>query len=84
VPTIYPALSNLDGTPLPTNGFTLRWSAPADQTFRLEASEPLTPLSWQALETNVSSTNGLFEYLDTGTNTGGLGPYRFYRFLQLP
>jgi len=84
VPAIYPALSNLDGTPLPTNGFGVRWSAPADQRFRLEASEPLTPLSWQALETNFISTNGLFEYLDTGTNTGGLGPYRFYRFLQLP
>lgn len=83
VPTLYPALANLDGTPVPTNGFTVRWSAPADQTFLLEGSELLTPPSWQTLTNNFSSTNGLFEYFD-GPQTNGVKPYRFYRFYQLP
>jgi hypothetical protein len=83
VPALYPALSNLDGTPVPTNGFTVRWSAPLDQSYRLDWSEPLTPPSWQSFTNTFLSTNGLFEFFD-GPQTNGLAPYRFYRFFQLP
>jgi hypothetical protein len=83
VPTLNPALVNLDGTPVPADGFTVRWSAPTDQSFLLEGTELLTPGSWQTLTNNFGSTNGLFEYFD-GPQTNGVRPHRFYRFLQLP
>jgi hypothetical protein len=83
VPTLYPALSKLDGTPVPTNGFTVRWSTPLDQSYRLDRSVLLTPPSWQSFTNTFLSTNGLFEFFD-GPYTNGVPPYQFYRFFQLP
>jgi len=83
VPGLDPAVSNLDGTPLPTNGFTVRWSAPADLQFRLDFTDPIFPFNWQTLTNNYSSTNGLWEFFD-GPYPGSGPPARLYRFFQLP
>jgi subtilisin-like proprotein convertase family protein len=83
VPAIYPSPLNLDGTPRPTNGFTVQWSAPLDQSYQLQHSELLTQASWQSFTNTFLSTNGLFEFFD-GPRTNGSPAYRFYRFLQLP
>ena len=43
----------------------------------------VTPPAWVIVPGNVTSPNGQFQFLDDGTQTGVLGPTRFYRLLQL-
>lgn len=65
-----------------TNGFQLAWSAPAADRFQVQSSTNLN--QWLTLTNIVTSTTGQFNFLDTGSQSGGLGLLRFYRLLLVP
>ena len=69
-----------------TNGLLLRWTAPTDPQlhFRVQWTSSLTPPAWATFTNLLSSANGDFSFLDDGSQSGGLGPARYYRLLQLP
>jgi subtilisin-like proprotein convertase family protein len=70
-------------------GYLISWGGPTNAQYQVQWANSLNtppPVVWTAF-TNppaVTSQTGLFQYLDDGSETGGLGPMRFYRLLQLP
>jgi subtilisin-like proprotein convertase family protein len=64
-----------------TDGFALKWNAPASQEFEVQYTDTLSPVNWTTI-TKVTSTNGQFEFLDTGARTNTAGQ-RFYRLLRV-
>ena len=44
----------------------------------------LVPAAWSAFTDVVTSTNGVFWFLDDGSQSGGLTGPRYYRLQQLP
>jgi hypothetical protein len=70
------------------NGFLLTWYAPTNEMFRVQWTANLgSPITWN-LFTNlirytgpVTAANGLFSFFDDGSQSGGLGPMRYYRLL---
>ena len=78
-------------TRLPINGigmangvFRFQWTGLTNQQYRAEWSPSLEPGSWNAFPGVITSSNGVFIFIDDGSQTGGLGPLRFYRFILLP
>jgi len=77
--------TNINGT----NGFLLVWFAPTNDLFQVQWTPSLFPTSWSTftniigVNTNVNSTNGEFQFFDDGSQTGGFGPFRFYRLILL-
>jgi hypothetical protein len=69
-----------------SNGVQLRWSTPnySNLHYRVQWTPSLSPSTWQTFTNVLTSTNGSFSFLDNGSQSGGLGPVRFYRLLQLP
>ena len=67
-----------------TAGITLQWTAPTNQQFRVEWTSTLSPPSWTLVPGSITSTSGNFTYTDNGSQTGGLGPRRFYRLVLQP
>ncbi len=72
-----------------SNGFLLTWYAPTNDQFHLQWSPALIPPVWTNFNGVISDviaptpTNGMFQYFDDGSQTGGFGPTRFYRLLLL-
>ena len=66
-----------------TNGVLLQWTAPTNSQFGVQWT-PCFPPTWADFADTVLSTNGDFSFLDDGSQTGGLGPARFYRLRLLP
>ena len=70
-----------------SNGFyLLTWLAPTNDIFEVQVATNLASPVWQTLATNimytgpVTPTNGVFSYLDDGTQVP-FGPLRFYRLI---
>jgi hypothetical protein len=61
------------------SGLLLEWDGPSDQQYQVQSIPSLTKTNWGTFTNIVSSTNGHFSFLDNGSQTGGLGPVRFYR-----
>ena len=72
-----------------SNGFLLTWFAPTNYQFHLQWTPLVLPTTWNNFNGVISDlapnspTNGLFQYFDDGSQTGGFGPTRFYRLLLL-
>jgi hypothetical protein len=71
------------------NGFLLAWYAPTNDLFQVQWTASLAPpVAWSlfsnivAYATYIAPSNSLFQFFDDGSQSGGLGPVRFYR-LQL-
>jgi subtilisin-like proprotein convertase family protein len=64
------------------NGVLLQWNAPANNQFTVQWTASLASPSWTTLPNLIVSATGLFSFLDDGSQTGGLGPTRFYRLQQ--
>ena len=62
----------------------LQWAAPATSQFQVQWTPSLTPPGWIPFADVLTSTNGEFEFLDDGSQTGGLSTERYYRLQQLP
>ena len=68
------------------NGFLLTWGGPTNTQYQVQWTPFLVPSTWTPfpIPPAVTSTTGLFQFLDDGSQTGGFDPTRFYRLLQLP
>ncbi len=79
VPGPPPVLSVSRGT----NGVRLQWLGNVTAQYQVQWTPTLSPPAWTTLATPVSSTTGVFNFLDNGTLTGGLGGTKFYRVIQV-
>jgi subtilisin-like proprotein convertase family protein len=66
------------------NGVLLQWSASTNSQFMVQWSRMITPPSWTGFTNRISSTTGIFSFLDDGSQAGGLRSPRYYRLRQLP
>jgi hypothetical protein len=73
-----------------TNGFLLSWFAPTNEVFKVEWTASLfPPITWNIFTniitytTFISPTNSQFDFLDNGSETGGMDPWRYYRLILL-
>jgi len=69
---------------LSPKGALLQWHADTNHTFNVQWTPSLLSPGWLTFSNAVSSTNGSLLFLDDGSQTGGLGPSRYYRIWQLP
>lgn len=73
----------IDSIAWTANGPLLRWSAVSGLRFQVFYSDVVPP-NWLPAGGPVSSINGVAEFLDNGTVTGGIVGFRLYRIQQLP
>lgn len=68
------------------NGILLTWGGPTSAQYQVQWTPTLVPPTWTPfpIPPAVTSTTGLFQFLDDGSQTGGFGATRYYRLLQLP
>jgi len=82
VPISSISITNINGT----NNFKLVWFAPTNDFFQVQWSPGLLQ-AWNTFtniigfHTLIDPTNSEFEFLDDGSQTGGLGALRYYRLL---
>lgn len=67
-----------------TNGILLEWRGPLDGRYGVDWTVNIAPPAWTSFTNIITSTNGLFQFLDDGSQSGGLGGPKFYRAYQLP
>jgi len=58
--------------------FSFAWTAPTNITYQVDYSTNLLS-GWETFTNLITSTNGTFDFADTGTNSRGLGSTKFYR-----
>jgi subtilisin-like proprotein convertase family protein len=78
-----PAAVSISSLSYSPSGVWLRWTAPTNSQFTVQWSPTLPPV-WTDFPDTVVSTDGTFSFLDDGSQSGGLGPCRYYRLRQLP
>ncbi|MFO1476928.1 MAG: S8 family serine peptidase [Verrucomicrobiota bacterium] len=64
-------------------GFQIQWTGSASSQYQVQWSPGLPPV-WTSFTNVFTSPTGVFTFLDDGSQTGGFGPSRIYRVLQLP
>jgi hypothetical protein len=68
-----------------TNGISIGWTSDLGRQFRAQWTTNLAPpIVWTSFTNIISSATTNYVFLDDGTQTGGLGPMRFYRLLNYP
>jgi hypothetical protein len=67
-----------------TNGVRMQWLAPTNSQFQVQWTPALAPSAWAPFTNILTSTNGIFSFLDDGSQSGGLVGPRYYRLQQLP
>jgi subtilisin-like proprotein convertase family protein len=67
-----------------TNGVRLQWLAPTNSQFQAQWTPSLAPPAWSPFTNILTSTNGLFSFLDDGSQSGSLAAPRYYRLKLLP
>jgi hypothetical protein len=65
-------------------GILLQWTGPISARYGVQWTPTFLPPVWTSFTNIVTSTNGVFSFLDDGTQTGGPGVARAYRVLVLP
>jgi hypothetical protein len=65
------------------NKFSFAWTAPTNESFRVDYSDVLPP-AWITFTNVITSTNGDFNFTDDESPAGGLGPSRFFRLRTAP
>ena len=66
-----------------SNTFSFAWSGPPTAEYEVDYS-PTIPPAWTTLPDLITSTNGVFQFTDFGTNSGGWGASKYYRVKTLP
>lgn len=75
-----------------TNDFLLVWFAPSNDLFMVQWNSNLVGGTWNTFTnivsydpswTNINATNTEFDFLDDGSQTGGMSPSRYYRLILL-
>jgi hypothetical protein len=83
--TSYPSVVGTIGSiAMGPNGIRLHWNAPAGAKFQVQWSPSISAPVWNTFSNIVTSDDGDFSFLDDGSQSGGLGTRRFYRFVQVP
>jgi hypothetical protein len=84
-----------NGTPFPSvvgtigsiamssKGVRLEWSAPTDAKFQVQWSPSITIPVWHDFSNIITSDTGAFSFFDDGSQSGGLGAQRYYRFVRV-
>jgi hypothetical protein len=65
-------------------GFTLNWTGQPAAKYKVQWSPSITPAAWTSFTNTITSASGNFTFTDDGSQSGGLGPMRFYRLQQIP
>jgi hypothetical protein len=85
-PLSLPPMTNavsFSGATTVTNGIQLQWDAPTNYQFQVQWTTNLTPvIVWNTFTNIVTSTNGVFTFVDDGSQSGGLGGTKFYRLIE--
>jgi subtilisin-like proprotein convertase family protein len=81
---LVPALPTISLVSQTGSGTILEWSAPTNVAFNVQWAPALVPATWTSFSGSVTSTTGIFQFQDDGTQTGGIDRQRFYRLRQLP
>jgi hypothetical protein len=78
-----PARVRLSVTPA-TSGFMLQWIGSLTAQYQVQWAPTLVPPAWNTFTNVVTSTGDSFQFLDNGSQSGGLAGTRFYRVQQVP
>ncbi|RME93409.1 MAG: hypothetical protein D6766_08295, partial [Verrucomicrobia bacterium] len=65
----------------------LSWSAPPGLRFRIEYATELPPdgnVNWIPVPGEITSADGQYEFVDDGSQTGGMTAVKFYRIVPVP
>ncbi|HEV2434524.1 MAG TPA: hypothetical protein VG077_00865, partial [Verrucomicrobiae bacterium] len=84
-------LTNVNGA----NDILLRWTEPTNYQFQVQWATNLAPaiawhtisnvvVTWSGVVSPTNAADGLFQFLDDGSLTGGWGPLKFYRLVEYP
>jgi hypothetical protein len=66
-------------------GVNLQWSGLNGEQFKVQWKTNLAPtFSWNTFTGIVTSPNTSFNFLDDGSQSGGLGALKFYRLMVFP
>jgi hypothetical protein len=82
--TVPPAPVAITSITVAPGGVTLGWVAATNSRWQVQWTPELMPASWLAFTNVITSTNGQFNFTDDGSQSGGLGPTRYYRLLSVP
>jgi subtilisin family serine protease/subtilisin-like proprotein convertase family protein len=83
--TPYPSVAGTIGSiAMSASGIRLQWSAPVGAKFQVQWSPSLSAPVWNNFSNIITSDTGTFSFLDDGSQSGGLGTRRFYRFVRVP
>lgn len=63
--------------------FSFAWNAPTNIIYEVDYSTNLLS-AWNAFTNLVTSTNGIFNFTDSGVNSGGFGNTKFFRLRSEP
>jgi hypothetical protein len=63
-------------------GIVLKWSAPSGGNAQVQWTPSLRPPVWNTFTNVVTPINGIGTFTDDGSQSGGMGPARFYRLVQ--
>jgi subtilisin-like proprotein convertase family protein len=81
----FPSVAGTIGTiAISPAGVRLKWTAPPGAKFQVQWSQSLSSSVWNSFSNIVTSDTGDFSFLDDGSQSGGLGMRRFYRFVRVP
>jgi hypothetical protein len=65
------------------NAVLVRFTGGTNEVYQMQWTPSLSPPIWNGFTNVLSSPSGLFNFVDDGSQSGGLGPTRFYRVRQL-
>ncbi|MGA9777951.1 MAG: S8 family serine peptidase [Verrucomicrobiia bacterium] len=95
-PTNPPSISSITVTNVNgTNAILLQWTEPTNYQFQVEWATNLAPaiawhtisnvvVTWSGAVSPTNAADGIFQFLDDGSLTGGWGPLKFYRLIEYP
>jgi hypothetical protein len=68
------------------SGILLQWNGPTSARYQVQWTSAVSPppVVWNSFTNIVTSTTGLFQFLDDGSQTSGLSTPRYYRVGLLP
>jgi len=72
--------ANFTAASVGTNSFGLQWTAPAYEVFQVQWTTNLAPPSWTVFPELITSTNGVFNFVDTNSASA----LKFYQLILLP
>jgi hypothetical protein len=67
-----------------SSSFVLNWTGQPGARYKVQWSPTINPPVWTGFSNVVTSADGTFSFKDDGTQSGGMGPARFYRLQQMP